>query len=43
MHVVTVVDRDYVSGPFQAEVWELTAEEWRAWKARACPDETLAD
>jgi RimJ/RimL family protein N-acetyltransferase len=34
MRVVTVVERDYVSGPFQAEVWELTADEWHAWKAR---------
>jgi RimJ/RimL family protein N-acetyltransferase len=36
MRVVTVVERDYVSGPFQAEVWELTADEWCAWKAREC-------
>jgi RimJ/RimL family protein N-acetyltransferase len=34
MHVVALVERDYVSGRLPAEIWELTAEEWRAWKAR---------
>jgi [ribosomal protein S5]-alanine N-acetyltransferase len=36
MRSVTVVDRDYVSGRFQAEVWEITADEWRARKLQAC-------
>jgi ribosomal-protein-alanine N-acetyltransferase len=36
MRSVTVVDRDYVSGRFQAEVWEITADEWRARKALLC-------
>ena len=29
MRMVAVVDRDYVSGRQKAEVWEITAEEWR--------------
>jgi [ribosomal protein S5]-alanine N-acetyltransferase len=34
MPVVAVEERDYVSGRFRTEVWEITAAEWRAWKAR---------
>jgi RimJ/RimL family protein N-acetyltransferase len=34
MHVVRTEDRDYVSGRLPSEIWEITAEEWRAWKAR---------
>ena len=37
MRAVTVVERDYVSGAFQAEVWELTADEWWAWRAQCKP------
>jgi RimJ/RimL family protein N-acetyltransferase len=34
MRLVGLVGKDYVSGRLPAEVWEITAEEWRAWKAR---------
>jgi RimJ/RimL family protein N-acetyltransferase len=30
MRVVAVEERDYVSGRFATEIWEITAEEWRA-------------
>lgn len=30
MRVVALEDRDYVSGRLASEVWEITAEEWRA-------------
>ena len=30
MRVIAVVERNYVSGPAQAEIWEITAGEWRA-------------
>jgi RimJ/RimL family protein N-acetyltransferase len=33
MHLVSVGERDYVCGRLNSEVWEITAEEWRAWKA----------
>jgi ribosomal-protein-alanine N-acetyltransferase len=29
MRVVATLERDYVSGRFLAEIWEITAEEWR--------------
>ena len=29
MRVIATVERDYVSGRFMAEIWEITAEEWR--------------
>jgi RimJ/RimL family protein N-acetyltransferase len=32
MHVVRLEDRDYVSGRLPSEIWEITAEEWHAWK-----------
>ncbi len=32
MRVVATLDRDYVSGRLPAEIWEITAEEWRNWK-----------
>jgi ribosomal-protein-alanine N-acetyltransferase len=35
MRVVAVEERDYVSGRFLTEVWEITAEEWRAHRAAA--------
>jgi RimJ/RimL family protein N-acetyltransferase len=34
MRVVAVEEREYVSGRLPSEVWEITAEEWRAWKAQ---------
>ena len=34
MRVIATLDRDYVSGRLPAEVWEITAEEWRNWKKR---------
>jgi RimJ/RimL family protein N-acetyltransferase len=30
MRVVGVEDRDYVGGRFPSEIWEITADEWRA-------------
>jgi [ribosomal protein S5]-alanine N-acetyltransferase len=34
MRLIATEDRDYVSGRFPSEVWEITAEEWRARKGR---------
>lgn len=34
MRLVGVKETEYVSGRLLTEVWEITAEEWRAWKAR---------
>jgi [ribosomal protein S5]-alanine N-acetyltransferase len=34
MRVVATVERDHVSGRLLAEIWEITAEEWRARKVR---------
>lgn len=34
MRVVAVEDRDYVSGRFPSEIWEITAQEWRAHRRR---------
>jgi RimJ/RimL family protein N-acetyltransferase len=34
MRVVEAVERDYVCGRVPSELWEITDEEWRAWKAR---------
>jgi len=34
MRVVAVEERDYVSGRCLTEIWEITAEEWRARDAR---------
>ena len=34
MRVVAVDERDYVSGRLQAEIWEITAQEWRVRRAR---------
>jgi [ribosomal protein S5]-alanine N-acetyltransferase len=33
MRVVGTEIRDYVSGRLPSEIWEITAEEWRAWQA----------
>jgi [ribosomal protein S5]-alanine N-acetyltransferase len=30
MRVIATLERDYVSGRFAAEIWEITADEWRA-------------
>ena len=35
MRVVETVERDYVSGRFPAEIWEITADEWRARRRSA--------
>jgi [ribosomal protein S5]-alanine N-acetyltransferase len=32
MRRVGVMEKDYVCGSLLTEVWEITAEEWRAWK-----------
>jgi [ribosomal protein S5]-alanine N-acetyltransferase len=32
MRVIATEDRDYVSGRFPSEIWEITAEEWRRHK-----------
>ena len=34
MRVVSTLDRDYVCGRQPTEMWEITAEEWRALKKR---------
>jgi RimJ/RimL family protein N-acetyltransferase len=34
MRLVGTMEKDYVSGRLPSEVWEITAEEWRAWKNR---------
>jgi RimJ/RimL family protein N-acetyltransferase len=30
MRIIATEERDYVSGRFASEIWEITAEEWRA-------------
>jgi [ribosomal protein S5]-alanine N-acetyltransferase len=37
MRVVAIEERDYVSGLLPSEVWEITAEEWRARKRTRAP------
>jgi [ribosomal protein S5]-alanine N-acetyltransferase len=43
MRLVGTLERDYVSGRLPAEIWEITAEEWRSWKSKMAfarvPDE----
>jgi [ribosomal protein S5]-alanine N-acetyltransferase len=34
MRVIATLDRDYVSGRLPAEIWEVTADEWREWKKK---------
>jgi RimJ/RimL family protein N-acetyltransferase len=34
MKIIATEDRDYVSGRLASEIWEITAEEWRARKRR---------
>ena len=33
MRIVTTEDRDFVSGRLRAEIWEITAAEWRSHRA----------
>jgi RimJ/RimL family protein N-acetyltransferase len=35
MRMVGMMEKDYVSGRLPTEIWEITAEEWRKWKARS--------
>jgi RimJ/RimL family protein N-acetyltransferase len=37
MCVVAHCDEDYVSGRLSSETWEITAEQWRAWRKKT-PD-----
>jgi [ribosomal protein S5]-alanine N-acetyltransferase len=30
MRIIAIEDHEYVSGTWQTEIWEITAEEWRA-------------
>ena len=39
MRVVAVEERDYVGGRFLTEIWEITAEEWRARRTNSFPAE----
>ncbi len=32
MHLVSIGEKDYVSGRLKSEIWEISAEEWRDWK-----------
>ncbi len=34
MRVIATETRNFVSGPQPAEIWEITAEEWRRYRAR---------
>ena len=34
MRLVGLKEKDYVCGRLPSEIWEITAEEWREWKAR---------
>ncbi len=33
MRLVGTKTKDYVIGTMESEIWEITADEWRAWKA----------
>jgi RimJ/RimL family protein N-acetyltransferase len=33
MRRIGVIEKDYVSGRLPAEIWEITVEEWREWRA----------
>ena len=39
MRLVGLIEKDYVSGRLSSEIWEITAEEWRTWKAQKIKDE----
>ena len=34
MRVIATQDRDYVAGRLPSETWEITGDEWRAWRKR---------
>jgi [ribosomal protein S5]-alanine N-acetyltransferase len=34
MRLIATLERDYVCGRLPAEIWEITAQEWRNWKTR---------
>jgi hypothetical protein len=34
MRVVAVEEHEYVSGRFPTEIWEITADEWHAYRRR---------
>jgi len=34
MRLAATVEKDYVCGRLPSEIWEIAAEEWRAWKRR---------
>jgi len=34
MRLIATLERDYVCGRLPAEIWEITAEEWRNWKSK---------
>ena len=38
MRLVGTTEKEYVSGRLTSEIWEITAEEWREWKARRRTD-----
>lgn len=35
MRLVGTEEREYIGGRMTAELWEMTAEEWKAWKRRS--------
>ena len=35
MRLIATLERDYVIGRVPAEIWEITADEWLAWKKRS--------
>jgi ribosomal-protein-alanine N-acetyltransferase len=35
MRRVSVCEKDYVCGRLASEVWEITADEWKAWKRKS--------
>jgi RimJ/RimL family protein N-acetyltransferase len=37
MRIIATGEADYVSGRLPSETWEITAQEWRAWKAQHQP------
>ena len=40
MRLIGVEERDYLCGRLPSEIWEITLEEWRAWKARRAEEST---
>ena len=37
MRLIGHGEKDYVSGHLPSDIWEITADEWRAWKQRTLP------